>query len=191
MPQCPDYVVKGLESNVGYTILKKRSIIINMKISRRGSSMKQLAYARRVWGAKGEDKKTIALDVGYAPSVANSIVSKIESKPGFNNAMARLASDSGNLAVAVMSEFKARGLEDFTNKDLVSALNAIAGAWDRFNKGMMESTKPKDQSSNRLRTVVLQKIYNQAPLPEDEVLPPVEEIKETEFKEVKLEDLDF
>ncbi len=130
-----------------------------MKISKTGSSMRQVAYARRAWGAERDTKKLIALDVGYSPSVANSVVSKIESHPGFNNAMARLAADSGNVALTVMHELKSRGFEDFSNKDLVSALNAIAGAWDRFNKGLIESKKPlEDNGKNRLRTVILQNI---------------------------------
>lgn len=124
--------------------------------------MRQLAYARRVWGAKGPDKKSIALDVGYSPAVASSVVSKIESRKGFQNAIARLAADSNNMALTVMSEFKARGLKDFSNKDLVSALNAIAGAWDKFNKGFKESLEaPEDNGKNRLKTVILQNIAKQ------------------------------
>jgi hypothetical protein len=129
-----------------------------MKIARTGSSMKQVAYARRAWGAKQETKKLIALDVGYSPSVANSVVSKIESRPGFNNAMAKLAAESNNLALTIMHEFKSRGVKDFSNKDLVGALNAIAGAWDRFNKGLIERDRPVDNGKNRLRTVILQNI---------------------------------
>ncbi len=161
-----------------------------MKIPRNGSSMKQVAYARRAWGAKQETKKLIALDVGYAPSVANSVVSKIESRPGFNNAMARLAADSGNIALTVMHELKSRGFEDFSNKDLVGALNAIAGAWDRFNKGLIEAEKPADNGKNRLRTVILQNISgnvtNAAPVgaqpPEDLIEPGPEDVPD---------DLDF
>ncbi len=145
-----------------------------MKISKRGSSMKQVAYARRAWGAKQETKKLIALDVGYSPSVANSVVSKIESRPGFNNAMARLAADSNNIALSVMHEIKARGFEDYSNKDLVSALNAIAGAWDRFNKGLIESEKPVDNGKNRLRTIVLQNINNQVTNAAPESSTPIE-----------------
>lgn len=129
-----------------------------MKIPKTGSSMKQVAYARRAWGAAQETKKLIALDVGYSPSVANSVVSKIESRPGFNNAMAKLAADSNNLALTVMHELKARGFDGYSNKDLVSALNAISGAWDRFNKGLIESAKPADNGKNKLRTVILQNI---------------------------------
>ncbi len=132
-----------------------------MKIPKKGSSLKQTAYARRIWGAQGTDKKTIALDVGYAPSVANSIMSKIESKPGYNNAIAVLARDSGNLAVAVMAELKSRGFDDFSNKDLIGAMNAISGAWNTFNKGLIQSEKPTDDSKNKLRTVILQNIQKQ------------------------------
>jgi len=123
------------------------------------TSLKQMAYARRIFGGQGKCKKQIALDCGYSPNVANSISSHIENKPGFQNAMATLAVDSNNLALAAMHEFKARGFEDFSNKDLVGALNAIGAAWSRFN------TTPKDpngtQSTNRLRTVILQQIENQ------------------------------
>ncbi len=155
-----------------------------MKIPKNGSSMRQVAYARRTWGADRETKKLTALDVGYGPNVANSVVSKIESRPGYHNAMARLAADSGNIALTVMHELQSRGFTDFTNKDLVSALNAIAGAWDRFNKGLIESKKPaEDNGKNRLRTVILQNISgpvtNNAPVadkvPEDLLEPQPED----------------
>jgi phage terminase small subunit len=129
--------------------------------------MKQIAYARRVFGAEGKNKKQIALDVGYAPSVANSIAAHIENKPGFQNAMALLAKESNNLALEAMSEFKARGFEDFSNKDLVGALNAIGNAWSKFNAPLQ--TKTEGQSTNKLRTVILQQIENQTVMN-----PPVE-----------------
>jgi hypothetical protein len=130
-----------------------------MYVKKRSSSMKQMAYARRLLGAQGTSKKEIALDVGYSPNVANSISSHIENKPGFNNAMARLAVDSNNLALAAMHEFKARGFKDFSNKDLIGALNAIGSAWSKFNAtpGDME----KKPSQNKLRTVILQQVENQ------------------------------
>jgi hypothetical protein len=128
-------------------------------IPKRGTSMKQMAYARRVFAGQGENKKQIALDCGYSPNVANSVSSHIENKPGFNNAMARLAMDSNNLALAAMHEFKARGFEDFSNKDLVGALNAIGSAWSKFNAPARDPNAPA--STNRLRTVILQQIENQ------------------------------
>ncbi len=156
--------------------------------------MKQLAYARRVWGAEGSDKKSIALDVGYSPAVASSVVSKIESRKGFQNAIAQLAADSNNMALTVMSEFKARGLKDFSNKDLVSALNAIAGAWDKFNKGFQQSlTPPEDNGKNRLRTVVLQNITKQVNITSEEPATASQKGKATsvEFEEVVPPHLDF
>ncbi len=150
-----------------------------MKIPKKGSSLRQIAYARQAWGAKQRTKKQIALDVGYSPNVANSAVSKIESRPGFNNAMAKLAADSNHIALSVMHELKARGFEDFTNKDLVGALNAISQAWDRFNKGLIESNKPEDNGKNRLRTVILQNIAKQVNVsPAEEVLPPIRDAVE-------------
>jgi hypothetical protein len=128
-------------------------------IPKRGTSMKQMAYARRVFNGQGKDKKQIALDCGYSPNVANSVSSHIENKPGFHNAMARLAQDSNNLALAAMHEFKARGFEDFSNKDLVGALNAIGSAWSKFNAPARDPNATP--STNRLRTVILQQIENQ------------------------------
>lgn len=150
-----------------------------MKIAKRGSSMKQMAYARRIFGGQGKCKKQIALDVGYSPNVANSISSHIENQPGFNNAMAQLAVDSNNLALAAMHEFKARGFEDFSNKDLVGALNAIGNAWSKFNT-VTKKDPNAPQSGNRLRTVILQQIENQTiQAPPVEVITP--ENNDTDF----------
>lgn len=132
-------------------------------IKKRTSTIKQMAYAKRLLGAKGTSKKDIALDVGYSPAVANSISSHIENKPGFNNAMAALAVDSNNLALAALHEFKARGFKDFTNKELVGALNAIGSAWSRFNPEAKE--KEKSPNANKLRTVILQQVENQTIAP--------------------------
>lgn len=121
--------------------------------------MRQMAYARRLLGANGKTKREIALDVGYSPHVARSVTSHIEASPGFNNAMVALAIDSNNLALAAMHEFKVRGFEDFTNKELVGALNAVGSAWSRFNAIAKE--KPASEISNKLRTVILQRIENQ------------------------------
>jgi hypothetical protein len=130
-----------------------------VRIKHNGATLKQMAYAKRIFGGQGKCKKQIALDCGYAPSSANSVVEHIESKPGFHNAMIVLARDSNNLALAAMEEFKARGFSDFSNKDLIGALNAIGSAWSRFNATPKE--KESDPSRNRLRTVILQQIENQ------------------------------
>lgn len=143
--------------------------------------MRQIAYARKTWGGKASAKKQAALDVGYSMAVANSPKSKIEDKKGFNNAMAALASESNNLALSIMHEFKSRGVQDFSNKDLVGALNAIGGAWTRFNQGLIEHAKIEDNGKNRLRTIVLQQVENQTlnagPIHD----MPVNEIPELDF----------
>lgn len=123
--------------------------------------MKQMAYAKKLFGAQGKNKKQIALDVGYSPSVANSISSHIENKPGFHYAMSALAVESNNLALEAMSEFKARGFKEFTNKELVGALNAIGNAWSKFNNTQKKDSDEDKKSLNKLRTVVLQQVENQ------------------------------
>lgn len=118
--------------------------------------MKQMAYARRILGGQGKTKQQIALDAGYSTHTANSVSYHIESKKGFHNAMAALAVESNNLALAAMHEFKARGFEGFSNKELIGALNAIGSAWSRFNT--IPNEKKYSESKNRLRTVVLQQL---------------------------------
>ena len=127
--------------------------------------MKQMAYARKLFGGQGTSKKQIALDSGYSSAVSNSVSSHIENKPGFNNAMAALAIDSNNLALAAMHEFKARGFEDFSNKDLIGALNAIGGAWAKFNTQIPKKDPNDNLGSNKLRTVILQQVENQTIMP--------------------------
>lgn len=144
------------------------------------TSLKQMAYARRVFNGQGVNKKQIALDCGYSPNVANSLSSHIENKPGFINAMSRLASESNNMAMSVLEEFKLRGLKDFTNSEMIGALNAIAQAWSKFNPQARE--KEQTASTNRLRTIVLQQIENQTNIA-GQTPPPtvvVEEVKKEE-----------
>ena len=131
--------------------------------------MRQMAYARKVFGGQGKCKKQIALDVGYSPNVANSVSSHIENQPGFHNAMAFLARDSNNLALAAMEEFKARGFKDFSNKDLVGALNAIGSAWSRFN-APPPAARGDGQQNNRLRTVILNQIEQQTIIETNKVI---------------------
>ena len=143
--------------------------------------MRQMAYARRIFGAQGSTKKDIALAVGYAPNAANSIKTKIENTRGFNNAMIKLATDSNNLALAAMAEFKARGFADFSNKDLVGALNAIGQAWAKFNT--VRKTPEEDPNRNRLRTVILQQVENQVLSPGASAPVQVEKVIEASTEE--------
>lgn len=156
-------------------------------IKRSGATARQVAYARRIFDGEGVNKKQVALDVGYSPNVARSVASHIESKPGFNNAMAALAKDSNCLALAAMHEFKARGFEDFSNKDLTAALNAIGNAWSKFNAPLMPKGDGNKEGTNKLRNVILQRIENQTLIQGDK---PPREAKEEEFTEAEI-DLDF
>lgn len=130
-----------------------------VRIPPNGSSIRQANYAKRLWSGDGMDRAQIAREVGYSEAVARSPRQKIETKLGFHNEMVRLAKDSNELALSAIEEFKARGLKGFSNKDLVSALNAISNAWAKFNRVEKENKKP--EKFNRLRTVVMQQVENQ------------------------------
>ena len=140
------------------------------------STPRQMAYARRSFAGSGIDRKHIALDVGYAPSVARLPKEKIEQTKGFNNAMAQLASESNLLALQIIHEFKSRGVQDFSNKDLVGALNAIGAAWGRFNAAVQKD-KSSDQTGNKLRSIILQRVENQTIEVEAKSVEKVEEPK--------------
>jgi len=122
-------------------------------------TIRQMAYARGIMGAEGSTKQQIALNSGYTPNVARSVASHIETKPGFHNAMAQLAVDSNNLALAAMEEFKARGFKGFSNKELTNALQVIGSSWEKFNAPMRE--KKISEGGNKLRSIVLQQVENQ------------------------------
>lgn len=145
---------------------------LNMKRTKLGYTPKQYAYARKKLSGEGLNNKDMALSVGYAPSVANIASEKIEKTEGFQNAMIVLAKESNDLVLAAMSEYKARGFKNFSNKDLNSAMNAISQAWERFNK--TRAPNGSGQHENPLRKVILQRIENQTiNIPST----PVEEVK--------------
>jgi len=126
-------------------------------IKQNASTLKQEAYARRVWGSGGENKKEIALDVGYSENIANNPKNKIENTLGFRNAISKIAEQSNNAACKILNEFERRDFKEYSNKDLNNALNSIASAWDKFNP---KEERPEG-GTNRLRSIVLQRIENQ------------------------------
>lgn len=158
------------------------------KISKTGCTPKQRAYAMRTWGGQGDNKTQIAREVGYSGYVAMSASSKIEATKGFQNAMSKLAHDSNNMALAVMSELKSRGFSDFSNKDLIGALNAISGAWSKFTEGERNVAKPSE-NTNKLRTVILQSVENQVISPQ--MTPPDKPVDLNKVEDLDKVDLDF
>jgi hypothetical protein len=123
-----------------------------MKRPQKGSTIKQYAYATRKLGGQGSSKKEIALLSGFSRSVANNVKAKIEDTEGYQNAIATLAVESNNLLLSVLAQFKARGLQEFSNKDLVSALNAITGAWTKIEEKRAPA-QLKTPEGNRLRSI--------------------------------------
>ncbi len=131
-----------------------------MKRPAKGHTPKQYAYATRKLAGGGSSKKEIALLSGFSPSVAKNAYNKIERTEGYANAMNELASKSSNVLLAILSEYQARGLKDFADKDLNGAANAIIGVWDRIDKKRAPD-KIKDPNHNPLRAVMMQRVEHQ------------------------------
>lgn len=165
-----------------------------MKRPARGSTVKQFAYAQNKLNGRGSTKKEVALLSGFSPSVARNARTKIESTEGYHNAMLELATKSNNLILAAFSEYQARGLKDFTNKDLNGALNAITGAWERIEK-LRSPNRNTDPNQNPLRKVFMQRVENQTvnitePTEKQEKAKVIEAV-EIKPKKEKALDLDF
>lgn len=164
-----------------------------MKRPKTGSTPKQYAYAVNRLAGGGRSKKEIALLSGFSPSVAENIKHKVEDTQGYQNAVLELSTKSNNVALAILSEYQARGLKEFSNKDLNAALNAIAGAWERFEK-RRQPDKNKTEEGNPLRAVIMQRVKNQtinvAPEPKEPEAPQYEQ-PQPKKKEEPVPDLDF
>lgn len=164
-----------------------------MKRPKKGSTIKQYAYATRRLNGDGRSKKEIALNSGYTKSMAENAKHKIEETEGYQNAVIVLATESNNLLLAVMAEFKARGLTEFSNADLTKALNAISGAWDRIEK-VRAPAKLQTPEGNRLRglftrTTTVESAVVES-LPKETPAAATNEIKDAEFTEAE-DEMDF
>jgi hypothetical protein len=131
-----------------------------MKRPQSGSTPRQYAYATRRLNGDGRSKKEMALLSGFSPAVAENVKAKVENTEGYKNAVIELATKSNNLLLAAMTEYEARGLKNFSNKDLNAALNAIASAWDRVEK-VRAPEKMKTPDGNPLRAVFTKRVETQ------------------------------
>lgn len=127
----------------------------------KGYTLKQWAYAKKMLGSQGQSKKQIALSLGYSPSSADNVKHVIEDTPGFQLAMREIAMEAGHMVMAVMAEYKARGLDGFSNRDLNGAMNAIANAFDKLGTGTGLLKNKNETPENRLRAVLLQNVQSQ------------------------------
>lgn len=127
-----------------------------MTRAKKGGTIKVRAYAKRLLGGQGKSKRQIALASGYSPSVANSVKSHIENTGGFNEAMADLAQESGNMVMRIYYALQDKDLAKETVPVLLEAVRTMAGAWETFNK---KPDKPLNESP--LRALLAQKVKNQ------------------------------
>ena len=125
-----------------------------------GSTPKQYAYATMRLSGQGGSKKEIARKSGFSVSVANNTKNKIENTEGYQNAVIVLAAESNNLLLGILAEFKARGMKNFSNKDLIGSLNAMTSAWEKIEK-KRETAKMKTPEGNPLRAVFTKRVETQ------------------------------
>lgn len=167
-----------------------------MKRPRQGSTIKQVAYATRLMNGQASSKKEAALLSGFSMSVAENAKYKIEDTEGYKNAMIHLAQKSNNLLMQIMYEFEVRGLKDFNNKDLISALNAITSAWDKIDT-KRQPAKMKTPEGNPLRAIFTERtrttVIEQAPTQPNPSTPKEEQpvIREADVIPKQEPDLDF
>lgn len=128
-----------------------------MRRTKTGFTPKQYAYAKNTLGGNGRSKKEIALVSGYSKSVAISVSEHIEKTEGFDNAMSALASESGNIMLAIFHRIKHhKNLDDADLPSLLKIVEVMGQAWERF------IPKQKDNdTANKLRSIVLNRIENQ------------------------------
>ncbi len=157
-----------------------------MKRTSKGSTIKQYAYATRRLSGNAKTKKEAALLSGFSLSVAENVKAKVEDTEGYQNAVMVLAAESNNLLLGVMAEFKARGLQDFSNKDLVSAMNAISAAWTRIEEKRAPN-KMQTPEGNRLRSVFTERVRTVSVEPVPEAPAPANFVESTPVES----DLDF
>lgn len=115
-----------------------------------GATTKQRKYAMGVLD-EHKSRREVALAAGYSNTMADN-PKMIEQSVGFRLAMAEQATQAGFLASGVMNEINARGFKDYSNKDLLHALDIISKAFERF--------VPKEKEKDSKLTSVFANVIN-------------------------------
>ncbi len=127
-----------------------------MKRPKNGHTPRQYAYAMRSLAPQGSTtKKDMALAVGYSEGVATAVSSHIEKTEGYENAMASLASKTGNVALKILHEIQHRDISKENFATLMEAVTTIAGAWERFTP---KQSKSEDKKPSDLRAIILREV---------------------------------
>ena len=126
-----------------------------MKRMKNGYTRKQYAYAQRSL-APARTKKEDALAVGYAPSVANNALARIENTEGYANAIGALASDAGNITLKFMAHLKHADISKMDVATAMTQLEKIAAVFERLTTPMKKETESK--GVNPLRAIILEHV---------------------------------
>ncbi len=105
--------------------------------------------------------------------IAKNAKTKIETTEGYKNALLALHTRSTNLVNKILVEFELRGFDTFSNKDLISAVNAVVAAWDKIDT-KRAPTLMKDPTTNPLRKVFTERVETRSvliePMPDEQVI---------------------
>lgn len=137
-----------------------------------------------------ETKKEAALLSGFSMSVAENAKHKIEETEGYQNAIIGLATESGNLLQAILAEFKARGIKNFSNTDLIKALNAITGAWEKI-EAKRALPLMKTPEGNPLRAVFTKRVETQSVALEPALSEVPADAEEAVIRDAEVQDPDM
>lgn len=171
-----------------------------MYIKKNSSTPRQWAYARNKLAGAASTKRELAKISGYGNGVAHNTSNKIEKSKGYKNAITELSLQSNSLLLKVMGEFDRRDLEEFSNKDLVTALNSISSAWSKIDT-QRQMNKNKNPENNPLRSIFMKRSgdtpkvieaeeVTQIPIEDkEEEVPRIEKKKLTEEQQKELEQL--
>lgn len=113
---------------------------------------------RKLAPAGSTSKKAMALAVGYSEGVASSVISHIESTEGYANAMATLASETGNVALKALSVLKNRNLDKEDTRTILHAIEVLTRTWEAFTPKPEKDVEDKGLKPNRLRAIVIKTV---------------------------------
>lgn len=111
-----------------------------MKRTRNGSTPRQYAYAVKKLSGDGKSRRQIALSVGYAPSVANKAVEKVETTEGYANAVMELANETGAGILGAIKRLHKEKIPEMDAKDLLETVKVLTSAWSTFTAPLKQDT---------------------------------------------------
>lgn len=124
-----------------------------------GYTTRQYAYAQRSLApADSTTKKDMALASGYSVGVSVAVSTHIEKTEGYANALAALASETGNVALKALATLKNRDLSRENTETLLRAIEVLADTWEKFTPQARPQKGEDPATPNSLRAIILHEV---------------------------------